>query len=211
MAVALAELNGIKQPNYYGDVPFKSVQTLEWDETPGDDPLDSVQYDYWDHVDFVTKEAAKRNMYIGLLPAWGDKVVPGADGPVVFTNAATSYSFAKKLALKLKDRKNVIWILGGDRPAIYGSGKDMIDYRPVWRGMAKAIQDVYGKKTFIAYHPGWHTSEYFKEKDSWLSMNAIQSGHASRDVKVWDSVRVDLKTIPKRPYMDLNLAMKIIR
>ena len=30
MAVALAELNGLRQPNMYGDVPFKDLETLEW-------------------------------------------------------------------------------------------------------------------------------------------------------------------------------------
>lgn len=200
MAVALGELDGIVKPNYYGDVPFSDVNALIWNETPGNDPGNAEEYDYWDHVDFIIREAAKRNIYIGLLPAWGDKVVPGAAGPVVFTDAHISYTYAKKLAERYKDQKNIIWILGGDRPAIYTDA----DYRPVWRGMAKAIQEVYGKNVFIAYHPGWHTSEYFKDDDTWLSMNAIQSGHGNREVRVWDSVRADLKTLPGRPFMDLE-------
>ena len=204
MAVALAEIDGIRQPNYYGDVPFKDLKTLTWAETEGNDPNDAEQYDYWDNVDFVIKEAAKRNIYIGLLPAWGDKVVPGAAGPVIFTNRENTYPYAKKLAERYKNQNNIIWILGGDRPAVYGSGSNIKDYRPVWRAMAEAIQDVYGKNVFIAYHPGWHTSEYFKEKDSWLNMNAIQSGHGSRESQVWDSVRADLKSIPRRPFMDLE-------
>ena len=30
MAVALAELNGLRQPNMYGDMPFKDLEKLEW-------------------------------------------------------------------------------------------------------------------------------------------------------------------------------------
>ena len=208
MAVALAELDGVSKPNYYGDKPFRDVHTLEWDETPGNDPDNEDEYDYWDNMDFVIKEAAARNMYIGLLPTWGDKVVPGAIGPVVFTTQDIAYTYAKKLAERYANQKNIIWILGGDRPAmetgIEDGEKKIMDYRPVWRGMAKALQDVYGKNVFIAYHPGWHTTLYFGEEDSWLGMNAIQSGHASREMRVWDSIRTDLKTIPQRPYMDLE-------
>lgn len=200
MAVALSELDGIRQPNYYGDRPFKNTDPLQWAETPGNDPASAAAYDYWDHMDFVIREAAKRNMYIGLLPAWGDKVVPGAFGPVIFTNPDIAYAYGKKLATRYKDQKNMIWILGGDRPATIGT----TDYRPVWRAMARAIQEVYGNKVFIAYHPGWHTSAYFKTDDAWLGMNAIQSGHATREMRIWDSVRADLKTVPKRPFMDME-------
>lgn len=208
MAVALAEVDGLKQPNYYGDVPFSNISTLEWATTPGNNPLNPEEYDYWDHVDFIIDEAGKRGMYIGLLPTWGDKVVPGGAGPVVFTDGSSAYNYAKKLADRYKDRNNIIWILGGDRPAVYVGTKDgkvdSVDYRPVWRGMVKAIQEVFGDDVFLSYHPGYHTSEYLKEEDSWLSINAIQSGHATRHFPIWDSVRVDLQSIPKRPFMDME-------
>ncbi len=208
MAVALAEVDGLRHPNFYGDLPFSDISKLEWDTTPGNDPLNPEEYDYWDHVDYVIDEAGKRGMYIGLLPTWGDKVVPGGAGPVVFTDESSAYGYAKKLADRYRDCKNVIWILGGDRPALYvarkGGKADSVDYRPVWRGMAKAIQDVFGNDVFIAYHPGNRTSQYFKEEDGWLSINSIQSGHTTRDFPVWDFVIKDLKSIPKRPFMDME-------
>jgi len=200
MAVALSELDGIRQPNFYGDRPFKNLDPLQWDETRGNDPANATAYDYWDHVDFVVREAAKRNIYIGMLPAWGDKVVPGAAGPVIFTRPDIAYAYGKKLATRYKDQKNMLWILGGDGPAVIGT----TDYRPVWRAMARAIREVNGNNVFIAYHPGWHTSAYFKAEDTWLGMNAIQSGHATRDMRIWDSVRTDLQTLPKRPFMDME-------
>lgn len=209
LAVTLAQNTGLTQPNYYGDLPFKNLQSLEWAETPGNDSSDSVAYDYWDHVDYIIKEAAKRKLYIGLLPAWGDKVLPSAPDPAIFSDENRSYTYGKKIAERYKKLPNIIWILGGDRPPRLNkwvNGEEIIihDYRPIWRAMAKGIQDVSGKDVFIAYHPGWHTSEYFKDEDKWLSMNAIQSGHASRNFKIWDSIRVDLQATPKRPFMDLE-------
>lgn len=200
MAVALAELDGTNQPNYYGDIPFKNTAELEWDETPGSDTAKAQEYDYWDNVDFVIKEAAKKDIYIGLLPTWGSNVVQRNGNHVIFSTPDIAYTYAKKLAERYKAQKNIIWILGGDRPAIEAG----VDYRPIWRGMVKALQEVYGKNVFIAYHPNWRTSEYFKADDPWLSMNAIQSGHATRDVPVWHYVRADMETLPRRPYMDME-------
>lgn len=206
MAVALAELNGIRQPNRYDDVPFKNVQTLEWNTTPGDNPANCEEYDYWDHVDFVIREAAKRNIYIGLLPTWGDKVAYNwGDGPMVFNNNPdAAYTYAKKLAERYKDQWNIAWILGGDRAATYEREGQQHDDRPVWRAMANAIRDVYGKDVFIAYHPGWPETSAYLQNEEWLSINALQSGHGSRTAEPWKTIANDLKKMPHRPVMDLE-------
>ncbi len=117
MAVALAELNGLREPNMYGSVPFKDLESLEWAVTDGRNPDIEGEYDYWDHVDFVVKEAAKRGLYIGLLPTWGDKVASlWGEGPRIFkNNPDAAYKYAKKLADRYKDDWNIIWILGGKR------------------------------------------------------------------------------------------------
>lgn len=207
-AVAFEEVTGPLRKNYYGDEPFKNLKTLEFNTTRGNDFRDSVAYDYWDHADYIINEAQKRNMYIALLFTWGDKVTMREGDTRLFTNDSIAYHYAKTLVSRYKDKKNVIWMLGGDRPAIESAEINgvvkQVDYRPIWRAMANAILETCGKETFIGYHPGWHTSEYFGEEDSWLSINAIQSGHANRELEIWDSVRTDLKTNPKRPFMDME-------
>lgn len=206
MAAALAELDGLRKPNLYGDIPFKDLETLEWATTPGNNPNNSEEYDYWDHMDFVIREAAKRNLYIGLLPTWGDKVAyEWGDGPMIFNNNPEgAYNYTKKLAERYKKQWNIIWILGGDRPAVYQREGREHDDRPVWRAMAKAIEEVYGYDVFITYHPGWPETSVYFQNEEWLDMHALQSGHGSRTVKPWEVISVDLKRIPKRPVMDME-------
>lgn len=45
-AVVLAELDGLRQPNRYGAVPFRNLKTLEWAMTSGSDPATDGEYEY---------------------------------------------------------------------------------------------------------------------------------------------------------------------
>lgn len=209
-AVALAEFNGIKAPNRYGDWPLNNENPEQLLVTPGNNPENEYEYDYWDHVDFAINEASKINLYIGLLPTWGDKVAHlWGDGPIIF-NATNAYAYARILAERYKDRKNIIWILGGDRPAVYSTTKDgreiQYDDRAVWRAMANAIEDVLGKEAFITYHPagGSNSSSQYIHEDAWLDMNAFQSGHGARETDAWNWVTRDLAKVPKKPTLDME-------
>lgn len=206
MAVILAELDGLRQPNMYGSIPFKDTKTLEWAVTPGNNPDIPGEYDYWDHVDFVVEEAAKRGMYIGLLPTWGDKVAyQWGIGPMVFNdNPEAAYSYTRQLAERYKDQWNIIWILGGDRGGVYEREGIEYDDRPVWRAMAKAIEETYDHDIFITYHTGWPETLAFFPDEEWLDMHSLQSGHGNRTIKPWDIIRAGLKIEHSRPMMDLE-------
>jgi hypothetical protein len=135
-AVALAELDGIRTPNAYGDRPLIQEDPVRPAVTPGSDLSDSAAYDYWDHVDWIVNKAAEKGIFIGLLPTWGDKVVGiWGQGPVVF-NEKNARTYGEFIGGRFADRPNIIWILGGDRPP-ENEGKD---YRPVWRGRGHPLQ-----------------------------------------------------------------------
>ncbi len=210
-AVALAEFEGLRTPNRYGDYPLINFDPTKPAITKGNDPADSVQYDYWDHMDFVIEEAAKRNLYIGLLPTWGDKVTQmWGDGPVVF-NSQNAENFGAMIAKRYAKQWNIIWILGGDRPAVYKNKINGIDVasddRPIWRAMAKGIQSVMGNEVFIAYHPSGgktSTTSHYLQNESWLSMNAMQTGHGSREADIWNWVAKDYQEVPIKPTIDLE-------
>jgi hypothetical protein len=49
----------------YGDAPFDGGRALT---TPGGDPADDAQYDFWDHLEFVVTQAAARGLVVALEP-----------------------------------------------------------------------------------------------------------------------------------------------
>ena len=207
-AVALAEFNGIKEPNRYGDLPLVNEDPTHLATTPGADPNNKEQYDYWDHVDFIIKKAAEKGLYIGLLPTWGDKVTKAwGDGPVIF-NKENAEEYAKILAKRYSKNWNIIWILGGDRPAIYKNKDENTETNdvPIWAAMAKGIKSVAGEKTFITYHPagGPYSTSSFIHNEPWLSMNAFQSGHGSRESDAWNWVTRDLALSLQKPTLDME-------
>ncbi len=209
-AVALAEFNGLRQPNRYGDLPLVDEDPTKLAITPGANPANDEEYDYWDHVDFIINRMADKGMYAGLLPTWGDKVTRmWGEGPVVF-DEANAEVYGATLANRYANNWNIIWILGGDRPAVYKTKVDEkeveVDDRPIWRAMAKGIESVVGAKAFITYHPagGSYSTSEFIHAESWLDMNVFQSGHGSREADAWNWVLRDLAMKPQKPTLDME-------
>jgi hypothetical protein len=123
---------------------------------------------------------------------------------VFYNNPEVAYAYAKRLAERYKDHWNIIWILGGDRPAVYQREGREHDDRPVWRAMARAIEEVYGYDVFITYHTGWPETTVFFPEEDWLDMHTLQSSHGSRTIKAWETIRKGLVLEPRRPMMDLE-------
>jgi hypothetical protein len=70
-AVALAEFDGLTEPNAYGSLPLTDLDPARPAVTAGADPKNRKQYDYWDHVEYIVDEANRQGLYIGLLPSCG--------------------------------------------------------------------------------------------------------------------------------------------
>ena len=108
-AVALAELDGLDDPNPYGHRPLRNNDPTRPDVKEG--PAN----DYWDHVDYIVEKANSLGLYIGFLPTWGDKWnKKWGTGPEIFT-AENAAVYGEWLGRRYRDR-GIIWILGGDRP-----------------------------------------------------------------------------------------------
>ncbi|HTE18763.1 MAG TPA: glycoside hydrolase family 140 protein [Armatimonadota bacterium] len=191
-AVALAELDGLNTPNAHGDRPLLNNDPTTPAVTPGADPKDPEQYDYWDHVDYIIREAEELGLVIALLPTWGSHV---NDGPL---NASNAEVYGRFLGQRYAKR-SIIWVLGGDRIAD--------GFEPVWRAMARGIAvGVSGSedynKLLMTFHPrGGGTSSTWFHNDAWLDFNMQQNGHGS-NTDVWNRIGADYNRTPTKPVMD---------
>src|SRR5690606_1493913 len=123
-AVILANTDRLQKPNQYGALPLID-----------NDPEKPHEKDFG-VVDWTVQQALQRGMFIGLLPTWGDKVSKfWGKGPEIF-NETNAYAYGLFLGKRYRNYPNIVWIAGGDRPAVDGAR----DWRPVWRAMIKGIR-----------------------------------------------------------------------
>jgi hypothetical protein len=183
--VVLAENDGLRTPNPYGDVPF-----IELDPTKPNEA-------YFQHVDFIVNKAEELGLFIGMLPTWGDKIFsehPGA-GPVVF-NKENAKVYGEFLGKRYKD-KPIVWILGGDRNI---ANDEVLE---IWRNMAAGLKAGDHGNHLITYHPrGASSSSAQLQNEDWIDFNMYQSGHDKRFNQVYRYARKDRSLSPTKPTID---------
>ncbi|MFT3746533.1 MAG: glycoside hydrolase family 140 protein [Pyrinomonadaceae bacterium] len=198
--VQLMVLHDLKKAkNVYGDEALSERDVSKPVVTPGNDFKDPEQYDYWDHVEWVVDEAAKRGIYAALVPVWGSNVKEGS------VNETQAAAYAKFLAERFRDKSNIIWLNGGDLRGDQGTA--------VWKTIGSTLRK-YDKNHLITFHPRGRTSssEWFHE-ESWLDFNMFQSGH--RNYKQdnspgehhfgednWRYAAIDYALQPVKPLLD---------
>jgi hypothetical protein len=210
--VVLSEFDGLTKPTPEGFLPFK------------DGDPSQPNNDYFLKVTEIVARAERLGLYIALVPTWGDKLTaPWGIGPRIFTldNLSTTENYGHYLGKKLRGHKNIIWLLGGDRPALLrGMNNDYlqqmaknagfpsdIDWTPIWRSLAKGIKAGYGKDSLIVFHPqgGAESSSVMLPNASWLNVNGLQSGHGGgKDSPVWELIARDFAIEPSKPSLDLE-------
>jgi hypothetical protein len=184
-AVVLAENDGLRTPNPYGEVPFIDLDPTKPNEA------------YFQHVDFIVNKAEELGLFIGMLPTWGDKIFsehPGA-GPVVF-NKENAKVYGEFLGKRYQD-KPIVWILGGDRNI---ANDEVLE---IWRSMAMGLKEGDGGNHLITYHPrGASSSSAQLHHEDWLDFNMYQSGHDKHFNQVYRYATKDRSLVPAKPTID---------
>jgi len=187
-AVALAELDGVTVPNAQGHLPLIKEDLHHPDVKGGPDN------DYWDEAEWVIALAATKGLYVGLLPMWG-KPCPA--------DPSSCERCGRFIGERFQAHLNLIWILGGDRPARTKNEQDC------WRAMAKGITlGVSGREDdateLMTYHTfGPDTSANYFHDDAWLDFNGIQSSHGNAILNR-NRVEQDHQRRPVKPVIDLE-------
>jgi len=119
---------------------------------------------YWNMIDYIVESARKNNLYVALLPVWNG----------VLQTADEAKEYGTFIANRYKDKKNIIWVVGGD------DSKEVTNIE-MWDALGKAIKSQVGNKQLISYHPPGNTSSTKSFRSaSWLDFHMIQSGHCEK-------------------------------
>lgn len=197
-AMLLHDFNNTR--NVHGDWALKNFDVSTPAVTPGNNAANADEYDYWDNVDYIIDEAARRCMYMALVPTWGSNVKSGK------INEQQAEAYAKFLAKRYKSKTNIIWLNGGDI-----NGKDGY---AVWEKLGSTIKN-FDNNHLMTFHPRGRTSstDWFHQS-LWLDFNMFQSGHKSyaQDTSSkerrhfgednWKYVEEDYAMEPVKPTLD---------
>ncbi|GAB3290888.1 glycoside hydrolase family 140 protein [Hymenobacter humi] len=193
-------LHTVPAINVYGDSALVKGDAARPKLTPGVLATDAAQYDFWDHVDYIVDLAAKKGLYMGLVPVWGNNVKAGK------VNQQQAKTYATFLAERYKNRPNIIWLNGGD---IKGS-----DSLQVWKSIGATLKAV-DPNHLVTFHPRgrMQSSDWFQQ-EKWLDFNMYQSGHrryeqdTSKNEKLhygednWRYQQADYQMKPAKPSLD---------
>jgi hypothetical protein len=94
--------------NPYGDSAYLNRDITTPAQTPGNNPTDAEQYDFWDHADYAVEMAAQNGIYLAIAPTWGQLVKRDNNYTI-----AKAEKFAADLANHFKNKPNIIWLNGG--------------------------------------------------------------------------------------------------
>jgi hypothetical protein len=178
--VAIAEFDGLNTSNANGHRPLIENDPMRPDVRDGEDN------DFWDDLDFVIESARQRELRVALLPTWGEWVTPRFSKPGIFLTAQQGYTYGHFLGERYRKYKNLVWVLGGDRPA---------DEAPhgmaVWKAMAEGLADGTNginkqdnqadwSTTLISYHSMTSCSKWFPN-EPWLDFYMWGTYHSPKD------------------------------
>lgn len=196
--MVLHELKRAK--NKYGDSALVNLDASRPLTTGGHNANNAKEYDYWDHVDFIIDEAARRGIYMALVPVWGSNVKEG----MVTVQQAEAY--ARFLAERYKNKTNIIWLNGGDIRGTEGEA--------VWKTIGITLKK-YTPQQLVTFHPrGRHSSSEWFHSENWLDFNMFQSGHRTyaQDTSKadpwhygednWKYITKDYTLTPTKPTLD---------
>lgn len=182
--VILPELDSLTIPTAMGASPLLPNKSITLN------PL------YLEHIDWVLREAQHYGLFVGMLPAWGDKIdKQWGNGPELFDEFSARV-YGRMLGKRYVDYPNIIWIMGGDRG---GDGKN----RKIWNAMAEGIKEL-DRNHLMTYHPqGEHSSSFWFHQEEWLDFNMFQSGHCQTSYAIYRRLlEADRNLYPVKPVLD---------
>jgi hypothetical protein len=176
-------------PNPYGDQPFWNNDITQPAITPGNNPNDPTEYDWWDHIDYIIDTAAARGLTVALVP------FAVSHSGFLHLNRDNAQGYGRFIGERYRNRSNIVWVLGWDNEP------DNEEEQLIWNLMAKGITEgVAGSedysKTLMTFHTYGPSSIWFHNAP-WLDFNMIET-HIELD-QVHPLISADKNLRPLKP------------
>ncbi len=176
-----------------GDAPFLDNDPARPDVTPGNDPADPAQYDYWDHLDHVLERIHAHGLRAALV---ADFVGWQGDG-YKFLKTENARQYGRFLGARYRSKPDILWILGGDNTPKTDAQK------AVWPLVAKGLAEgLTGNEDYsqmlMTYHiNGGASSAQLWHESSWLDFNMAQTWDAYQNI--YPAISGDYQRAPVKP------------
>jgi hypothetical protein len=194
--ITFTAVKSIFNKNAYDHYPFKTING-SYVGIKKEDVFKEFNEDYWEHIDFIIDQAKQNGLYVAFLPAWN--MNPGSETPNgIHTNTAAK-DYGEKVANRYKDRKNIIWVIGGDSDI-----EEVPEREPIWKALAESIHNVVQNNHLMTYHPSSHSSSKWFHNETWLDFNTFQSGHCHNEKKAIENIEKDYTRTPNKPILDIE-------
>jgi hypothetical protein len=161
---------GVLVPNAYGDSAFIAGDPARPRTTPGADPDDPAEYDYWDHLDYLVDKAEAEGLVAAMFPMFVGYQNNGFES----LTTANAYQYGAFLGERYGRRPNVLWVLCGD------NNPETAEKRTIWNLMAKGItegvagSEDYSRTLMTCHVQNRHSSAMWFHNAPWLDFNMRQ-------------------------------------
>lgn len=180
-------------PNALGHMPvtYKRLRPITTKRSY-QSPTTSV--DWWDHADFILREATARGFFLAIAP-FRQQLVP--------KKRVDAVRYGRFLGRRYREFTNIIWTVGFD-PSVEQINTQQNLYRALARGIAQGVSGRKGDygPVLMTFHPsGPNASSRWFHNDAFLDFNLIQTGHG-RNTDSWRLIRADYEKKPPKPVLD---------
>jgi hypothetical protein len=184
---------GTTRASSRGDTPFIDGDPLRPAVTPGNDPTDPVQYDYWDHLDHVLDRIHAHGFRAALVTHF---VGWGGDG-YKFLKPVNAHAYGRFLGERYRGKPEILWVLGGDNTP------KTDDQKAVWPLVAKGLvegltgQEDYSRVLMTYHINGGASSAQLWHQSPWLDFNMAQTWDAYQNI--YPALLGDYERRPVKP------------
>jgi hypothetical protein len=177
--------------------PILTRDSVDYRGIGNDDPAHPNEA-FFQHIDRIVDETARRGLYSALVVTWGQEY--GA-----FASAAAAHRYGVWLGTRYRARTNVIWIVSGE----YAIERHDDATLAIWRALGNGLREG-ARGQLVTLHGSWappelQTPSTFFHADRFLDFNMIQSGQGGNNgdgAASWRLVATDYRRRPAKPVID---------